>query len=329
MFNETIVVQSAISAFNNAALWAPAFAWWAILSLPLLFIVYRCATPILSHLGWTGTNIKNHISVLCAILTFAWIVLFGGNYGVLRDGWSALPLMTATIVFLTTLFVMSHRHEITHLRAGKRWRTITWLLIICAVGLSDTHAWWGPLLQLGALGLGLVLGRVARCEMRTIAGTLLIILTTSTAILMQPEFFRFGQLGNLTIVHLLFILALGIFAMATLALNNITPRTKIHNSAYVKLKWLMRCLTALCGALFILTESLPLFLGTLAVAFTMFAMSIWHSEKIANNLVSQAFAITLVLFGTITVMPAISALGILYWASLPKTHFWHDFKSLL
>ncbi len=329
MFNETIIVQSAISAFNNAALWAPAFAWWAILSLPLLFIAYTCAGPILSRLGWDTSNIQNRVSIFSVILTFAWVVMFGGNYGVLRDGWSALPLMTATIIFLTSLFVMSHRNEIARPNISKKWRIISWLIIICAIGLSDTHTWWGPLLQLGALGLGITLGRYARCEMRTVAGTLLIMLTVTTAILMQPEFFRFGQLGNLTVVHLLSILLLGLFAMATLALNNIPSQSKIHHSAYVKLKWLMRCITLLGGALFILTEALPLFLGTLASAFLMFALSIWHSQKVPNDLVSKTFAITLILFGAITVMPVISALGVLYWTTIPHSALRNDLKTLL
>src|SRR5574344_1113072 len=34
MFDDAIIVQSAVSAFNNAALYAPAFLWWAVLSIP-------------------------------------------------------------------------------------------------------------------------------------------------------------------------------------------------------------------------------------------------------------------------------------------------------
>ena len=35
MFESSMIVQSAISAFNNAALAAPAFLWWAILAVPV------------------------------------------------------------------------------------------------------------------------------------------------------------------------------------------------------------------------------------------------------------------------------------------------------
>ena len=40
MFDETLVVQSAISAFNNAALVAPTFFWVGVLALPLMALAY-------------------------------------------------------------------------------------------------------------------------------------------------------------------------------------------------------------------------------------------------------------------------------------------------
>ena len=40
MLNDITVVQSAVSAFNNAALLAPAFLWSALLATPLFVIVY-------------------------------------------------------------------------------------------------------------------------------------------------------------------------------------------------------------------------------------------------------------------------------------------------
>ena len=329
MFNDIIVVQSAVSAFNNAALYAPAFLWWAVLSLPLMYIVWKCAPMIQSMLGWDNKNIVARVGVLTAALTFLWVVLFGGNYGVLRDGVSVLPFVVATIVFLTSLFVVSHLHEWPDYKASSRVRFATVVLILFALGLSDMHVWWGPILQIGAFLLGCLIGRVARGIIRPIAGMILIVLVTTVAMLMQPEFFRFGQLGNLTVLHLLFVLAIGVCAMAVIALNNIKPHGKIHQSAFVKLKWMMRVVSLLMATLFVLTESVPLFLGVCVSALLMFTLSVWHAKNLPAKLMERTLAITLFLFGVITTMPTISAFGVLYFAILPRGNFGRDFRTLL
>ncbi|MBP3340104.1 MAG: hypothetical protein J6L47_00355 [Alphaproteobacteria bacterium] len=183
MLNDAVVVQSAVSAFNNAALWAPAFLWWAVLALPLFVVVWWCGGTIMQRVGWTDDNILGRVSIWTAGLTLVWLVLMGGNYGVLRDSLSVLPMMIAAIVFLTSLFVSSHMRT-RPLPRMNWWRWIVLLGVLVIVGLSDLHAWWGPLLQIGAIALGAVLGRVAKAEMRPISGTLLIALTTTVAILM-------------------------------------------------------------------------------------------------------------------------------------------------
>lgn len=327
MFSDAVIVQSAVSAFNNAALVAPAFLWWTILAVPIFIMAHFCGNMFLGRIGWNQENILNRVSIWTIGLTFLWVVLFGGNYTVLRDGLSALPLMTAVIVFLTSLFLSSHLRGAKMPRRSARW--IGALIIITMVGLSDLHTWWGPLLQIGALVLGAMLGRAAKCEMRPIAGTVLILTTVVVAILMQPEFFRFGQLGNLTVVHLLGLVAFGVMAMAVVALHNVNPRGRIHRSAFVKLKWLVRFLVALGVVLFIMTEAVPIFLGTMAAVFILFAMSVWHSTTIPADLGAKCFAMMLMMFGMLTVMPAIVVLGILYWGTVPKSNVWREMRALL
>ena len=51
MFQDVYVVNSAVSAFNNAALFAPAFLWWGLLSLPLMWGVWVAADVIKAKLG--------------------------------------------------------------------------------------------------------------------------------------------------------------------------------------------------------------------------------------------------------------------------------------
>ena len=170
---------------------------------------------------------------------------------------------------------------------------------------------------------------MARGIIRPIAGMILIVLVTTVAMLMQTEFFRFGQLGNLTVLHLLFVLAIGVCAMAVIALYNIKPHGKIHQSAFVKLKWMMRVVSLLMATLFVLTESVPLFLGVCVSALLMFTLSVWHAKNLPAKLMERTLAITLFLFGVITTMPAISAFGVLYFAILPRGNFGRDFRTLL
>lgn len=329
MFNDIVIVQSAISAFNNAALMAPAFLWWAILSLPLMWIVWTCAPIIQNKLSWNLNNIDARGGVAMAMMTFVWIVLFGGNYAVLRDGVSVLPFVVAVIVFLTSLFISSHMREMPRLNINARARFAIIAMVLFALALSDMHAWWGPLLQIAAFLVGWLTGRIATSTMRPVAGMILVMLVVTVAMLMQPEFFRFGQLGNLTPMHLIFVLMIGVCAMAVIALNNTKPCGKIRHSIFIKLKWMLRMVTLLMMALFMLTESVPLFIGMCAAVLLMFMLSVWHAKSLPQKMMERILAITIILFGTITTMPAIAAIGVVYMAMLPRTRFWPEIRTLL
>lgn len=326
MFEDTIIVQSAISAFNNAALVAPAFLWSALLTLPIYLLVWAFGGKIAEKIGWNRNNIQNRASLWVSIITFGWIVLFGGNYGVLRDSTSTLPFMVAAIIFVTSMFIGSHLGR-SALFARKN---LPWLvLIIVALGLSDTHAWWGSVLQIGAATAGFLLGQSAKSEMRDVPGILLIIMATTTAMLMQPEFFRFGQLGNLTWLHMIAVMIVGMLVAATLAVRNIKPLGHIHHSAYTKLKWMVRFVVMLGFAVFMMTESVPVFLGTFGAMFVLFGLSVRHAKTVPNMLGDKLYALAIISFGLITTMPVILAIGIVYLANLPSGNLWLESKHLL
>lgn len=335
MLNDTIIVQSAISAFNNAALVAPAFLWWAILAMPIFVVAYMLRGQILARIGWTRDVMPARASMLVVVCTLLWIVMFGGNYGVLRDGVSLLPFMSAAILLAGGLFVGSHTRDkaLPAFRGASRGRRLMYLLVVAAALLmlvrSDMHAWWGPLLQIGALALGVIVGRKSHARMRAIPGAILVMLAATTAVLMQPEFFRFGQLGSLSIVHMAFVMLVGVFAAATVAVRNINPRGRVHRSAYIKLKYMARFVSVLCVALFFLTESVPVFLGTTVALFVSFALSVWHSSDLPQNLGGNMFAATMMAFGIIMVMPAITALGIICWDADDMAGFWRQARFLL
>ena len=329
MLNEMVIVQTAVSAFNNAALWTPAFLWWAVLSLPLFVAVYYMGNIFLRRFGWNKSNILKNVTNWNAGLVLLWVVMFGGNYAVLRDEMSVLPMLTALIIFLTALFVSSYVRTLPQWLYGwKKWLVI--FLLLGFVVQSGGNVWWIIVMQLCALFFGCVLGRVASGQMRPIGGSVLIVLTTVSAILMQPEYFRFGQLGNLTILHLIVILGTGIFAVMAFALFNFKPRGVIYDSAYVKLKWLGRVVCVLGCALFLLTEAVPVFLGTLIAFLAMIWLSIVHATTFETEVLGhKVFAITLVLFGVILVMPVITCLGILYWVHTSQILFRTELKRLL
>lgn len=335
MFENTMIVQSAVSAFNNAALVAPAFFWWAVLSIPLFVMVYFCGNSFMERIGWNGRNIQSKVSLSTVVLTLAWLVLFGGNYGVLRDNATILPFMIAAIVFVSSVFIGSNlkKFKLPRFRSAPRRQKFiiigVWLALLVAFGMSDMHAWWGPILQIGAFVGGLLVGRMARNEMRPIAGTALVMLAITVTILMQPEFFRFGQLGALTAVHLTFLILIAAVISAIVALRNLKPSGFIKHSAFVKLKWLARFITVLCVALFVFTESVPIFFGMTFMFFVLFAMSIKHSESTPERIDEKFFALALCLFGIITTMPVITSMGILYWMILPQYNIWKKAKYLL
>ncbi len=335
MFESSMIVQSAISAFNNAALSAPAFFWWAVLALPLFVMVYFCGNDFAARIGWNSRNIKSRVTLSTVVLTLVWVVLFSGNYEVLRDNATVLPFMVAAIIFVASVFIGSNLKHFNLPRfrgasRAKKWTIIgVWALILIAVGMSDVHTWWGPILQIGAFVVGLCIGRWARNEMRPIAGTALVILATTVAILMQPEFFRFGQLGALTGLHLIFLIFISAVVAAIVALRNIEPTGLLRQSAFIKLKWLVRFVSLLCIGLFVLTESVPIFIGMTAMFFVLFAMSIKHVQKLPEKIDEKMFAVLLMAFGIITTMPVITAMGILYWINLPSADLWQQVKFLL
>jgi hypothetical protein len=146
---------------------------------------------------------------------------------------------------------------------------------------------------------------------------------------MQPEFFRFGQLGNLTALHIIFVLLTGMLAAAVVAVRNIRPRGGIHRSAFVKLKWMCRIVTGLCLIMFVLTESVPVFFGAAAALAAMFAISVWHARGLPEYLSEKLWAALLCSFGIMASLPAITALGVAYWAGLPKSDVPGQSKFLL
>ena len=319
MFDETLVVQSAISAFNNAALVAPTFFWVGVLALPLMALAYFYGADFMRRIGWRRPDLLQNSFVLTVAITLIWLISFGGNYDVLRDGRSVLPFCIAGVVFACCglLGAVSRTVPLPRWRGtSMRHRAIVLaaaVVLAFFVGLSGVHTWWGAALQIAAFGGGLALGRTRPRYVRAAIICPAVILGVTTLVLMQPEFFRFGQLGALSALHMLALLTVGGAMMAALAVRYVRPSGRIHHSAYVKLKWMLRFVSVLAIVLFLLTESVPVFLGVIACLFAMFTMSVWHANVVPKNLDVRFWAVVLGVFGLITTLLVISALGVMLW----------------
>lgn len=332
MFEDITVVPSAISAFNNAALEAPAFLWNALLCLPIFIGAFLFGRAFNEKLGLKNYVSMSRVSFWTVVMVAIWMVLMGGNYDVLRDGVSVLPWLSAAILFVSCLFIGFKTKSValpvwrgaSDASVRKKWlmNILVACLFLVPVALSDTLNWWGPILQVVAVLGGLFVGRRWLHRDAPISFLLLCVLMVTTAVLMQPEYFRFGQLGNLTPWHLLWILITGCVIAITTAVMTIRPRSKIHHSAFVKIKWLLRFVAVLCAVLFVLTEAVPVFLATILMVFLLASLSIWHSEKIADNICEFLVSVLIILFGCLISVPTISVLGVLQIAiSLSNDRF--------
>ncbi|MCR5194373.1 MAG: hypothetical protein K6B71_02480 [Alphaproteobacteria bacterium] len=327
MFDDVIVVSSATSAFNNAALVTPAFFWNALLCSPLFVGIYLLGKSFIAKMGFGKYVSVENVSFWVVVITAIWVVLMGGNYGVLRDKVSLLPWVTAMILFVASIFVgiKTRNVKIPVWYGGadasnkRKWlvNILSGLVILLPVALSDTLNWWGPVLQVCAVLVGLGLGRYTSRQMRILPSSLLVMWATVVGLLMQPEYFRFAQLGNLTLIHLLWVLLTGFFAVATVMVYMVNPRNRVHQSAYVKLKWLLRFTTLFGVVLFALTEAVPVFLFAVFSVTLLFGLSVWHSESKKSGVVDGLFAWTVTLFGVLINVPTVTAMGILLLAMHP------------
>ena len=325
MFEDSLIVSSAVSAFNNAALVAPAFFWNAVLCLPLFAAVYWFGRRAVDVLGLRKYITKNRVIFWCALMTAAWALLTGGDYNVLRDGASVLPWLMAGVLAVSMFVVGVYTRALSFplwygapdaSRAFKWFANLSVLGVLCVpIILSNVNELLVPGLQIVALCLGFLAGRHCKCQIQSEKWAIFAMFGAVVAILMQPEFFRFGQLGNLTPVHLVWVLLTGVILVAAMMLVIVRPHGRIHRSAFIKIKWLLRLVAGLCAVLFVLTEAVPLFLITMLVCAGLFSVSLWHAERVSVDVINWTLAVAICGFGVLVGVPTITALGILLLAT--------------
>ena len=331
MFNDTAIVATAISSFNNAALYGPYFFVVALFSIPLFFMVFLYGRDFVSRFGLNGPDFESKIGFWGVVSLVLWLLLIGGNYAVIRDSISLLPVMIALVLFGSVVFVTNRLKKLNYLKKiyDKKSRWFVFGLLLILAGFSAMPNWWGILLQLSAVVCGMIVGDRLHKNISDVLASLIVFGTTTILLLMQPEYFRFGQLGNLTFIHILALLLTGFFCITAFASKYTKTRGKIYNSAYIKLKWLFRILSALALILFVLTESVPIFIGLMAVCALSEMMTIYHSKGIPEHIFKQSWALLMISFGIIIICPFISMLGIVYLISVAPKIDYKDFMKLL
>lgn len=331
MFNDGSIASTAISSFNNAALFGAQFFAIALLSLPIFYVLFSYSRKILSDFKLDGRNTHEKIVFWSVALLALWMLIFGGNYAVMRDGISLLPLMLSCILFFLTIFIVNQAKAFNYLDKIKN-KKMRWGVIVVSVILALISAvpnLYGMLLQASAIVCGIIIGLRTRKNFSGALVSTIMFCWMTVLILMQPEYFRFGQLGNLTLIHLCALLLTAALAVTSLVVKYTNARSYIRESAYIKLKWLLRILSFLALVLFFATESVPVFLGLLVALGISEMLTVYHSKKKNEVISKQSWAMMLIGFGVIIMCPVISGLGILYLSSLQDKVNLKDFRGLL
>ena len=314
MFGDMSVVSTAISSFNNAALYSPYFFVVALFSIPVYILEFMYGRDFIDKFRWSHQDVKSHagfLSVACLVL---WLLIFGGNYAVIRDGISCLPVMISLVLFLSFIFLIRMIKNFGYMDRiqDKRWRWFIFLSLFVLAGFSAVPTWWGILLQISAVLCGIIVGDRWNVNVSDVSFSTFIFTVVTILILMQPEYFRFGQLGNLTFIHIVTLLLCGFFGITVLVTKYTNARSKIYESAYIKLKWLCRILLLLFFVLFVSTESVPVFfalVGTCGVSEMLF---IYHNNRNLKNIAGISWALLMITFGIMIICPVITMLGIIY-----------------
>ena len=330
MFNEISIVETAVNSFNNSALLSPYFFAIGFLSLPLFYFAYIYGREILNWLKW-NTGLETKVSFWSVLVLTMWLLIFGGNYAVIRDGISLLPLMIAIVLFVSVLYITKQAINLNYLSFFKNKKSfwIVFTAVILLAVLSAKPDIYGILLQVSAVFCGVLVGARIRKNPSDLVVSTVIFGTMTTLILMQPEYFRFGQLGNLTITHLIILLLTGFFAITALVSKYAKARSKIRETAYIKLKWLVRIIASLALVLFALTESVPVFMGLLIMITISEILTIYHSKHQQTSISKYSWAMMIVCFGLIIICPVITCLGLFCVSQQSEKISLKDFLRLL
>lgn len=332
MLENSLVVQSAISTFNNAALRAPDFFWLALLCLPVFAVFWIFAPQIADRFAQSPKDRMRAASTVAIAAIFVWILTHQG-FGTLRDGAGASYVGTVLAVMLCACATfLSRRYYEWKPRLSqcfpkrKIWNFAAGLAVpAAAVAIAGAGAisagWQGMAMQAGAVAIGALSGyllhwkNAGESDPKMLVGALMFL--GALGLVMQPEFFRFGQLGNLSVIHLIFLAATAAAISAYAVLGVFSPRGRPGVSAYKKIKLILRMLAALVLILFFTTESAAVFVLFAVMAAALAFVSVRHQPAGkaggAKGQRDDLWFLSLGLFGILAALPVLTAAAVVLW----------------
>jgi hypothetical protein len=335
------IVASAMSSFNNAALLMPDFAWRALLAAPVFIAAMRMAPEIMACFFPLKKSRGDSFAWLIEALLIGWLVLGRGNWDVIRDGAGWLPYLNVSCLFLLCRDATA-RLYVYNPRVPKWWREIgiasrRWIkigaLAAAIVVLAASSVRDASLISLQICGFlfGAAAGYFGRRPAQPVNYTVIIMAAVAVGISLQPEYFRFGQLGRLTFVHLGALASVIALGAVIFVFRNFKPAGFIRDNHYRYIKWFMRLGCVLALILFAMTEAVPALLGFGAAVMAAAWFAAKHADGGTNifGLSNNLWALMMGVFGAITSMPAITVLGILCWKNNNIKNFWAGLRSVL
>ncbi|MDR1697078.1 MAG: hypothetical protein LBR41_02565 [Rickettsiales bacterium] len=349
------VVQSAVSSFNNVALHAPDFLWAAVLALPIFIAAWIFAGDITKRFfqesKWRNFATANVLMVLLPI----WL-LSHGSFEALRNFSWAPVIIAATLCvcasFLTRRIIAAD--WIPSKFVLENWmRRTDWGLPIIAAGIAGLCAIDGGfnafVLNFGAVLIGIAAGycfqsRGAKSrDPKWISAAAMCAITF--AIAMQPEFFRWGQLGHLTAIHIVALtIAVKLFAIYfTLGM----ACKKSDGGAWIKKFKIASYVVAIAAfAVWGVTESAVVLAGFAAVIAAIVWVVVRYSPPTGGKATAPAFAgvtkhpqrgsypaarhdiwtLCIGAFGVIAALPVFTAIAIILWRNTDHKEFWNFIK---
>ncbi len=318
MFDPTLVVQSAISSFNNIALHSPDFFWSTLLCLPIFAVFWIFAPEITTRFLPDSKKRLKTIATWSIAFIAIWL-LSHESFNALRDGISlGISALTAACVFVLSLFAGWHVPSFSNLvNIKEKWRKkadiVAPIIAAALIGLCAWGTWQTILVQFIATLFGFYAGRLMvyrnRHKMGSESLVILLMGLLLFGLVMQPEFFRFGQLGHLTIIHTLSLIFTLVTIIVSIMMRSVRPTGWLKKSHYKKLMWLMRAGIILALVLFLMTENALAFavlgMGIFVQSFIVIRHRAPSDSNLLKNWSEDLWILSLGLFGLLTTMPTI------------------------
>ncbi|MCL1902382.1 MAG: hypothetical protein FWG18_02000 [Alphaproteobacteria bacterium] len=340
MFDSSMVVSSAISSFNNAALVSPDFFWAAILCIPIFIAAWIFAKPVADKFKF-----QNFDACLVSAGAFAIWIMARENFAVLRVSFSWTGVIIAACLVIC-MAMLSRRYYDGGWRVSKYIKNIKYksrtdfalpavvAVIAFACALPN---WKAGLMHFAAVVIGIIIGYWrSRKNKQTIDPTLpisIVAFLVAFMLISQPEFFRFGQMGNLTFVHILFLSVAATLLAMYFATKFVRPAGWLKKSWYKKFKLLGRLGILFLFILFDITESELIFIALALAGFIYFAVAVRHTQKSDAEKISDArrhiWYFSLCLIGVLTAMPLLTVMGIILYKTDTRKLPADALKSLL